>query len=412
MTNMLNSHNKSYPFSLIVMVLQASGQISFSNIQVEFGGVNPIAISEYYTNSGTGYTSGIAGLPVSSNLPFSMSNFYGKTKETPLYSFSSFTFTNANWEGQDGPTLTTLKSSYSGTSWTQNSTYYSMVDQGIQRWTVPSSGTYRITAKGAAGSAYNTQYSAVVPYSARSKGASITGDFYLTQNQVINIVVGHRGWANNDGNNYAGGGGGGSFVYNQADNTLYVAAGGGGGNGSGSNYIIGGPGSATQYPVGGVIASGASWLTSSAGYSALGYGGNGGRQRINTLADPSTADVADAGGGGGGWNGSGGNGAAVGSNLAWWGYGGSGRTASQKWYGGLLANGEFKWGGFGGGGAGLRGGGGGGYTGGGGGDCMTTDYLSGAGEGGGSYNSGANQVNVEGGNTATSGHGSVTITKL
>jgi hypothetical protein len=33
------------------MVLQSSGPISFSNIQTEFGGANPISLSEYYLNS-------------------------------------------------------------------------------------------------------------------------------------------------------------------------------------------------------------------------------------------------------------------------------------------------------------------------------------------------------------------------
>ena len=34
------------------MVLQASGQIDFGQIQTEFGGSNPIGISEYYRNAG------------------------------------------------------------------------------------------------------------------------------------------------------------------------------------------------------------------------------------------------------------------------------------------------------------------------------------------------------------------------
>lgn len=34
------------------MVLQASGQIDFAQIQTEFGGSNPIGISEYYRNAG------------------------------------------------------------------------------------------------------------------------------------------------------------------------------------------------------------------------------------------------------------------------------------------------------------------------------------------------------------------------
>lgn len=33
------------------MVLPSTGAISFADIQNEFGGVNPISLSEYYANS-------------------------------------------------------------------------------------------------------------------------------------------------------------------------------------------------------------------------------------------------------------------------------------------------------------------------------------------------------------------------
>jgi hypothetical protein len=62
------------------MALPSSGAISFSQIQTEFGGTNPISLSEYYNT-----TSGI-GLGISSqySIPASgaiaMSNFYGAQK--------------------------------------------------------------------------------------------------------------------------------------------------------------------------------------------------------------------------------------------------------------------------------------------------------------------------------------------
>jgi uncharacterized protein YkvS len=51
------------------MVLQSSGAISLSNIQTEFGGTNPISISEYYAAA--------AGVPSSGAIDFS--DFYGKS---------------------------------------------------------------------------------------------------------------------------------------------------------------------------------------------------------------------------------------------------------------------------------------------------------------------------------------------
>lgn len=51
------------------MALQTSGAISLANVQTEFGGSNPISISEYY-----GVDSGV---PTSGTI--SLSNFYGKS---------------------------------------------------------------------------------------------------------------------------------------------------------------------------------------------------------------------------------------------------------------------------------------------------------------------------------------------
>lgn len=61
------------------MPLASTGTISLSQIQTEFGGTNPISMAEYYTNSGTGFTSGIAGLPATGTT-ISMSAFQGKQK--------------------------------------------------------------------------------------------------------------------------------------------------------------------------------------------------------------------------------------------------------------------------------------------------------------------------------------------
>jgi len=64
------------------MVLISNGIIKFSDIQTEFGGVNPIYISEYYLNSPTKYTSNTAGIP-NSNAIINVSFFKGKAKFSP-----------------------------------------------------------------------------------------------------------------------------------------------------------------------------------------------------------------------------------------------------------------------------------------------------------------------------------------
>jgi hypothetical protein len=65
------------------MPTPSTGQaISFSDIQTEFGGANPIGIDEYYQNAATTYTSGVAGIPnMGANISLEM--FYGKSKAAP-----------------------------------------------------------------------------------------------------------------------------------------------------------------------------------------------------------------------------------------------------------------------------------------------------------------------------------------
>ena len=63
------------------MPVVASGAISFSDIENEFGGVSTtgISISEYYQNAVPSYTSGVTGIP-NVNAAISIDMFYGKSK--------------------------------------------------------------------------------------------------------------------------------------------------------------------------------------------------------------------------------------------------------------------------------------------------------------------------------------------
>lgn len=75
------------------MALQTSGAISLANVQTEFGGVNPISISEYYGK--------VAGIPASGTI--SLSHFYGKSNIIPLtvgWSGDSFA-SNGDYAGID-----------------------------------------------------------------------------------------------------------------------------------------------------------------------------------------------------------------------------------------------------------------------------------------------------------------------
>lgn len=57
------------------MPLQSSGPISLANLQTEFGGANPISISEYYRGGGLVSAGASSSIPTSGAI--SLSNFYG-----------------------------------------------------------------------------------------------------------------------------------------------------------------------------------------------------------------------------------------------------------------------------------------------------------------------------------------------
>ena len=262
-----------------------------------------------------------------------------------LYDFQDATFTNDGKTGYQGPSLAEARNGMSGTSHNnfKNDTNFFTVANGIQYWTVPINGTYRITATGAG--MWNHRQGGY--------GASMRGDFSLTQGEIIRILVGQVGRQGGDA-------AGGSFVtkspYNTNASILVVAGGGGGGHSNGfqsnSNASTGTSGRQASTP------------------GSTGYGGSGG-----------SGGGSDNSGGGGGFFGNGTDGGGSGSG---------GKAYVNGGYGGYEGSDNA---GFGGGGTSgnSHGGGGGGYSGGGG-----SGGNPWHGGGGGSYNNGSNQSNSEG----------------
>lgn len=282
-----------------------------------------------------------------------------------LYNFTSFTFTNGTQTGRFGPSLSNLLSAYDTNEnpWLNDTEFFSS-DDGIQLWTVPATGTYRIEAFGAGTDHVSNQ-----------RGARLRGDFSLEEGDVIRILVGQQG------TNFRCGSGG-TFVVkntvgNPTTNDILVIAGGNGGYSTTNHAIMQGTTSN----------NGQNSVTSS-GTSAGGTNGGGGGQGGSCFAQS---------GAGFSGNGLGCDGAVAQSFLN----GGVGAVS------GNAVNGE---GGFGGGGTGRdnsnwRIGGGGGYSGG----ASAGNNSGNAGGGGGSFNSGTNQDNESG---AHAGHGKVEITFL
>jgi hypothetical protein len=309
----------------------------------------------------SGTASGITGSTGTLSFVFSATDSNGVSVNsstisipTFIYAFSNHTFTTASATGNVGPTLNAVRSAYSSTTWA--ATYLNMTSQGIQEWTVPSTGNYTITAAGAKGGIGASNYDS-------GYGATMSGTFSLVAGAVLRIAVGQTGGQGLNGN--GGGGGGGTFVATSANSPLICAGGGGGSSYATANNIT----------------------TQNHGSSSIGNG--------NAGVNQGSEDNAGAG---------------FNTNVA----GTSSSAGAFSFLNG--ANGgnatlSNPVGGFGGGGAGYQsfpsGGGGGGYQGG---NSGTSSWTAeGNGQGGLSYNVGTSQSNSSGSNN---GNGYVTITKL
>jgi hypothetical protein len=306
--------------------------------------------------------------------------------ESPeLYPFTSHTFTTCGSSGRTGPSLSACRSAYT-TDWDATDAF-AMTTNGIQLWTVPATGPYRIVARGSVGGRSSASL-------ASANGALVEATLELVAGDVLQLLVGQTGAANATHGNESGGGGG-TFVVNASDEPLVVAGGAGGApsstHGTGCSRTI----SSAHGQTG---TSGGSSVCSS--YSGVG-GANGAGGTMN-------ASGSQEGGAGGGFLTAGQTGqghcsvAYGGASFLQGGVGGSGSGSCYS---------PQPHGGFGGGGSGGLGspGGGGGYSGG----AVSSLWssYSNYGGGGGSFTAATatGVVKTAGSNGAA---GSITITQL
>jgi gliding motility-associated-like protein len=301
--------------------------------------------------------------------------YLAATSAPPNQVPGNWTFTNCGATSNVGPTQVQCNATY-------GPGVVTVTGSGTQRWTVPQSGMYTITGRGASGGNANIALG--------GQGRVIQIQVALTAGHQIGMIVGQQGGQLQFNTGYAGSGGGGTFVYNYTTNQPILVCGGGGGAGKGSpswNFTTNGGDAAPYNSTSGTagLATPGSWCA----VGAAGTGGNGG-------------GGGNGGSGGGGLNGNGTQstyGGAVGQSFISGGLGGT----HTMYTGGVTSNVP---GGFGGGaGAGghsnyeANGGGGGGYSGGGGAACRV-----GGGGGGGNFFTGTYVSN-----SLNTGHGSVTI---
>lgn len=193
------------------MALQTSGAISLDNIQTEFGGSNPISLSEYYAG-GSYVPSGSSGtygsVPTSGTISFQQ--FYGTTKAiTQVFNYTG----------------------------------------GEQYFTINVNKTYKFKLWGAGGigkdgrGGHGGYTESTIKISTNTSGASTwtvrlhVGQSSYTRDGGFNYGGGRRSYY--DGENGGGDGGGASTVYIYGLQAILVAGGGGGGGWDGSNSSSG-----------------------------------------------------------------------------------------------------------------------------------------------------------------------------
>ena len=280
--------------------------------------------------------------------PITTTTYYA---ESSIPAITTYNFTTCGVTGRLGPTQAQVTGAYASTILAGQVTEST---QGIQLWTIPTTGTYSFQLNGASGG--SETYAGY--------GAQVNGTLSLTAGTVLDILVGQMG--SSHATAYSDGGGGASFV--ATGGTIYFAAGGGGGSAQSS---VAGQNASTTTSV--VSSSPSSFGSAGAGYST--NGANFTYGTYTTIAQSFTnGGNGQAGGQAGGW---------PGTDYGDGGFGGGGSSCSCSTGGG---------------------GGGGGYVGGGG--------------GGGSYTSGyggSSYIILTATSTSASvlsafGNGSVTIT--
>ncbi len=307
----------------------------------------------------------------------------GDTLNNAIYTFTTHTFSTCGSTGRTGPTLSACRSAYT-TSW-DDTEAFGMDTTGIQLWTVPRTGLYRIGARGAAGAVNSRSV-------AGANGAEVIATLLLNSGDVLQLLVGQVGQSNGTHGNESGGGGG-TFVVSANDVPLVIAGGAGG-------------------------APSTTYASSCTNTISTGHGqaGTSGGSAI-------CASFSGAGGtnGAGGTTGGGNQTGAAGAGFATAGQAGRAHCAIPQGGASFIQGGAGgvsnscynpkAHGGFGGGGAGELGapGGGGGYSGGGAGGQWSSHANYGGGGGSYALPSATDVVLVTGSNT---GAGSITITQL
>ena len=360
-TQTLNSYSTttSSTQNLVATDEVGGNNVTFSIYSGSMSGLSLGSTGASPATYGGSASSGTGGTPVTFRVTdnvtlATLDKTFSIVVTAPLYAFTSHTFTNAGQTGYTGPTLTQLRAVYSP-AWTGYTSNLNVTTQGIQEWTVPDTGTYTIEALGASS---GRNASTAVNDNRHAQGAKITGNFTLTKNTVLKILVGQKGdITGTGGSSYGGPGGGGTFVTYTNNTPLIVAGGGGavGKDGPVSIAVI----SVGKYRSGANTVSGAPYNdgTSLGGSSLVSNNGCGGGGLTGSETQPNgshsvnggdsfiSGGLGGVGAGGAGFGGFGGGGGRSGTGHGPGGGGGGYNGGDGGYYG----SGQRDWDGHGGG---------------------------------------------------------------
>jgi hypothetical protein len=230
------------------MAIPLSGPLSLTNIQTEFGGTNPIGLSEYYRNGGL-VPNAPQNAPIPTSGAISIGNFYGSTNRIPIaitlsasaYNYDVYANRGGSYvAGISDITVTVAPGVYIGS--TSTGAYAMIVSSSFNAGdtvTIVNNGTI----EGMGGNGGDSQFAA---QSGGNPGAGGGNALYVARATTIqnNSTIagggggggGGSGWTPNKGGSGWGGGGGGGAGYNPG------SGGGGGYPGSSGSLSAGGAG--------------------------------------------------------------------------------------------------------------------------------------------------------------------------
>jgi hypothetical protein len=279
------------------MALPSSGTLTLNDIQNEFGGSNPIGLSEYYR--GGAY---VPNSPLTTTIPTSgtiaVSNFYGTSKRIQVASTITAPTTDYNVYTNRSPfyisgitDLTVTVNSGVSVGSTSNGSYAMLVPSEFSPTdtvTIVNNGT--IQGAGGPGGPGGSTVRRIPPASPTvspgSPGSAAGSAIYVNRPTTIynNNVI-------------AGGGGGGAGGFGSVQPGPVTRAFGGGGGGGGAGFSVagtGGTGGPATNPIGPATpGSPGSPGTASAGGAGAGTGGaGGGLGSAGTTVGPVTGGAA------------------------------------------------------------------------------------------------------------------------